>query len=233
MELANSSIVWIFAVLVLFIVIFQAIKFIALATKAGKEIGMTTVEVKSALKTGSIAAIGPSFAIVIVAISLIPFLGDPLTLLRIGVIGSAPIESVGASLGANAYGTELGSSDFNVQAFTTVVWTLCLGGVGWLVFTALATRSMSKVEKKVTNKNNKSKKIMTIVTTAAMVAAFGNLASAEMVKGFEYILVVITASLTMIILTTLSNKHKINWLREWSLGISILASLFVGSLAIL
>ncbi|UOQ94651.1 DUF5058 family protein [Halobacillus shinanisalinarum] len=232
MRLANSGIVWIIATLVLAIVVFQAIKFIMLAAKTSKEIGMSTEEVHSALKTGAIAAIGPSFAIIIVAISLIPLLGDPLTLMRIGIIGSAPIESVGASLGADAYGTGLGSSDFNYQAFTTVAWTLCLGGVGWLVFTALATKSMSKVEKKVTNKSEKSKKTMMVVTTAAMVAAFGNLASAEMIKGFAYILVVITASITMIISTSLANKHQLNWLREWSLGFSIIAGLFVGYFAL-
>ncbi|MFD2922276.1 DUF5058 family protein [Halobacillus naozhouensis] len=232
MRLANSGVVWIIATLVLTVVIFQAIKFIMLAAGASKEIGMSRGEVHSALKTGAIAAIGPSFAIIIVAISLIPLLGDPLTLMRIGIIGSAPIESVGATLGAEAYGTELGSSGFNYQAFTTVVWTLCLGGVGWLVFTALATKSMSRVEKKVTNKSEKSKKTMTIITTAAMVAAFGNLASAEMIKGFAYVLVVITSSLTMILFTSLANKHQLNWLREWSLGFSIIAGLFVGYFAL-
>ncbi|KKB44851.1 DUF5058 family protein [Bacillus thermotolerans] len=228
MQLASSWHIWIFALFVLAIVIFQAIKFISLAKGAGTEIGMTKKEINSALKTGAIAAIGPSFAIVIVAISLIPLLGDPLTLLRIGVIGSAPVESVGASLGAGAYGTELGSSGFNMEAFTAVVWTLCLGGSGWLIFAALATKSMSKLEAKATGKSEKNKRIMGIITTAAMVAAFGNLASAEMVKGFSYIVAVLVASATMVILTALGNKYKKNWLREWSLGIAILASLVVG-----
>ncbi|MCQ6277612.1 DUF5058 family protein, partial [Bacillus sp. V3B] len=65
-------------------------------------------------------------------------------------------------------------------------------------------------------------------TTAAIVAAFGNLASAEMVKGLEYIIAVFTASITMVILTTLANKLHMRWLSEWSLGIAILSSLVVG-----
>lgn len=228
MNLANSFPIWIFATIIIGIVIFQSIKFIQLAVKASKNVGMTQKEVKGAIKTGAIAAIGPSVAIVIVAISLIAFLGDPLTLIRIGIIGSAPIESVGATFGAQAYGAELGGTGYNREAFTTVAWVLCLGGIGWLVFTALATKSLSKVETKLTNKSKRSKQIMGIVTTAAMVAAFGNLASAEMIKGLAPIVVVIAASAAMIGLTKLADKFKLNWLREWTLGISILFSLLIG-----
>lgn len=228
LELANSPIIWIFAAIIIIIVIFQGFKFIQLAKQASKDVGMTKKEVNSALKTGAIAAIGPSIAIVIVAISLIAFLGDPLTLIRIGIIGSAPVESVGATMGANAYGTELGGAGYNAKAFTAVVWTLCLGGVGWLIFTALSTKSMSKIEKKITHKSAKSKQTMTIVTTAAMVAAFGNLASAEMIKGVAYVVVAIAAAVTMVLLTYLADRLNLKWLREWSLGLSIFVSLVIG-----
>ena len=228
MELANSPIIWIFAAVIMAIVIFQGIKFIQLAIRTSEDVGMSKKEVNSALKTGAIAAIGPSFAIVIVAISLIAFLGDPLTLIRIGIIGSAPVESVGASLAASAHGTELGGAGYNAQVFTTVVWTLCLGGVGWLIFTALATKSMSKIERKATNKSLKSKQTMAVITTAAMVGAFGNLTSAEMIKGLPYIIVAVVSGLTMVLASALANKHDLNWLREWSLGISILLSLCIG-----
>ncbi|MFC3040745.1 DUF5058 family protein [Virgibacillus xinjiangensis] len=228
MELANSSLIWVIASIVIGIVIFQSIKFIQLAAKASRDAGMSKQEVNSALKTGAIAAIGPSFAIVIVAISLIAFLGDPLTLMRIGVIGSAPIESVGASFGAEAAGASLGGENFSQTVFTAVVWTLCLGGMGWLLFTALATKSLGKLEKKLTSKGEKSKKTMSIFATAAMVAAFGNLASAEMIKGLAPVIVVIAASATMVIVSKISDKHQIKWLREWSLGLSILISLCIG-----
>ncbi|WP_029270545.1 DUF5058 family protein [Virgibacillus alimentarius] len=228
MKLANSPIVWMIAAAVIFVVIFQGIKFIQLAVNASGDVGMSKKEVRSALKTGAIAAIGPSFAIVIVAISLIAFLGDPLTLMRVGIIGSAPAESIGATMGANAYGVDLGGAGYNAQAFTAVAWTLCLGGLGWLVFTALSTKSMSKIEKKIVGKSAKSKQIMTIITTAAMTGAFGNLASAEMIKGMAYVVVAIVAALTMVFLTKLADKLKMDWLREWSLGLSIFVSLCIG-----
>lgn len=227
MEIANSSVMWVIASLVIGIVIFQSVKFIQLASKASIDVGMSKKEVRSALKTGAIAAIGPSIAIVIVAISLIAFLGNPLTLLRIGVIGSAPIESVGASFAAEASGASLGGEGFNEMVITAIVWTLCLGGMGWLLFTALFTKSLDNMEKKI-NKGKKGKQIMGVIATAAIVAAFGNLVSAELIKGLAPIVVAVVAATTMITATKLSERFQVSWLREWSLGLSILISLCFG-----
>ena len=104
MDFANSPVVWIFGSAIVALVIFQAIKFLSLSKKAAREIGMSDSEIKRAVKTGSITAIGPSIGIIIVAVSLISLIGNPLTMMRIGVIGSAPIESMGAQLSAESAG---------------------------------------------------------------------------------------------------------------------------------
>jgi hypothetical protein len=230
MKLANSPVVFLFAFLVVGVVIFQGLIFIRLAKKTSESVGMTKSEVKSALKVGAINAIGPSLGIMVIAISLITILGNPLTLMRIGVIGSAPIESMGATVAASAFGTELGASDFSEKAFVTVVWVLSLGGAGWLLVTALFTKSLGKIEKKVTGSSKrKGTPIMAIVSTAAMIAVFANLSFGEMVKGFDTTLVVAVSIITMVIVTLIANSRKgLNWLNEWSLGIAILVSLTVG-----
>src|SRR5690606_33556146 len=106
MRIANSYPLWIIASLVIGLVFFQAFKFISLATKTSASVGMSKQEVKTAIRAGAISSIGPSFAIIIIAISLLSLIGNPVTLVRIGIIGSAPIETVGASLGAEAAGAE-------------------------------------------------------------------------------------------------------------------------------
>lgn len=228
MELANSRVMWLVASLIIGIVIFQSIKFIQLASRASTDVGMTRKEVRSAVKTGAIAAIGPSIAIAIVAISLIAFIGNPLTMLRIGVIGSAPIESLGASLAAEASGATLGGEGYDKVVFTAIVWVLCLGGMGWLLFTALFTKSLGKMQNKMTEKGEKGQKLMGILATAAMIAAFGNLLSAELLKGFAPIIVIIAAAGTMVASMKLADKYNLAWLREWALGLSIVVSLCFG-----
>lgn len=228
MELANSKIVWIIAATVIGIVIFQNVKFIQLASKASLDAGMDKKDVKSAIKTGAIASLGPSIAIAIVAISLIAFLGNPLTMLRIGIIGSAPVESAGATLAAEAAGASLGGEGYSKQVFTAIAWVLCLGGSGWLLFTVLFTKSLGKFQKNLAAKGKKAQTIMGVVASAAMIAAFGNLVSAELIKGIPFIVVAVVAAGFMVAAMKIANKFNISWLREWALGLAILISLFVG-----
>ena len=229
LKVANSFPVWIIAALVIGVVIFQAIVFIRLASKTAPSVGLTTGEVKSIVRTGAISSLGPSFAIIIVAISLITFLGNPVTLMRIGIVGSAPIETVGASLGAEAAGSELGSSTFTELAFTTAVWVMCLGGMGWLLVTALFTKSLGKFQEKISKKSS-NVKLLSIVSTAAMIGAFGYFGAGQMIKGINETVVFIAAFLIMPVIIWASNKFKMNWLREWSLGLVIVVGLSIGLL---
>lgn len=229
LKVANSFPIWIIAALVIGIVIFQAVVFIRLASKTAPSVGLTTLEVRSVVRTGAISSLGPSFAIIIVAISLITFLGNPVTLMRIGIVGSAPIETVGASLGAQAAGSELGSSIFTEQAFTTAVWVMCLGGMGWLLVTALFTKSLGKFQEKISRKNS-NVRLLSIVSTAAMIGAFGYFGAGQMIRGINETVVFIAAFLVMPVIIWASNKFKMNWLREWSLGLVIVVGLSIGLL---
>ena len=229
MKLANSFPLWIIAALVIATVIFQAVIFIRIASKAAPSVGMTGKEVKSAIRTGAISSLGPSFAIVIVAISLITFLGNPVTMMRIGIVGSAPVETVGASLGAQAAGSELGSSNFTELAFTNAIWVMCLGGMGWLLFTALFTKSLGKVQGKLAGKSN-NVQLLGIVSTAAMIGAFAYFGSGQMIKGINETVVFLAAFLIMPVIMWASTKFKASWLREWSLGLVILVGISIGFL---
>ncbi|WP_096439130.1 DUF5058 family protein [Alteribacter populi] len=225
LQAAQSLPVWIFAAIVVAIVIFQAIIFLIVSVKTAPEIGMSSEETKRAFRTGVISSLGPSFGIAIVIISLITILGAPFTLMRIGIIGSAPTELTAAGVGANAFGTELGADGFNLQAFTTVVWTMCLGGTGWLIFAALFTKSLGNTQTKVVKKNPK---IMVIISTAAMLGAFAYLASQQMVQGYSHAIAAIVSGLSMMALLTFANKKGIKWLSEWALGIALIIGMTIG-----
>lgn len=227
MKVANSFPMWIIAMLVVGTVIFQAVMFIRIASRASADVGLTKSEVRAAVRTGAISSLGPSFAIIIVAISLITFIGNPVTLMRIGIVGSAPIETVGASLGAQAAGVDLGSPEFSPQAFTNAIWVMTLGGMGWLLFTALFTKSLGKMEAKVAKKKS-NVTLMKAVSTAAMIGAFSYLGGSEMVKGVNESIVFVIAFLVMPVILWASNRFKASWLKEWSLGLIIVVGISVG-----
>ncbi|WP_353625851.1 DUF5058 family protein [Bacillus sp. JCM 19041] len=126
MELARSGSFWMFAIIVVLVVMVQSIVFFRLALRTSESVGLTDAEVKASVKSGAIASIGPSLGILIVAISLMSLIGDPLTLMRIGIVGSAPTESMGASIAAESVGTTLGTTSVTPEILSLVVWTLCL-----------------------------------------------------------------------------------------------------------
>src|SRR5699024_2437192 len=174
MDFANSPVVWIFGSAIVALVIFQEIKFLSLSNKAASEIGMSDSEIKRAVKTGSITAIGPSIGSIIVAVSLISLIGNPLTMMRIGVVGSASIESMRAQLSVESAGATLAGEGFTPEIFNLVVWTLCIGGAGWMIFTFFATPYLSKIQTNLTSKP-KGEYLMSIIASGAMIAVFGSL----------------------------------------------------------
>lgn len=224
LEFANSPVVWIFASAIIALVIFQAIKFLSLSKKVAKKEGFTDQEIGTAIKTGLITAIGPSVGIIIVAVSLISLIGNPLTMMRIGVIGSAPIELMGAQLSAESAGVELAGNGFTPEMFNLVVWTLCIGGAGWMIVTFFATPYLSKVQEKISAKKGGSA-ILGIIATGALIGVFGSLTTAEMLKGNAHIFTAIVAIAVSSLITYIAAKTNKGWLKEWSLGISILVSL--------
>ncbi|QQK79357.1 DUF5058 family protein [Salicibibacter cibi] len=226
-EVANSAPFWIFAFIIIGIVIFQAIIFLRIAKKSAPDVGMTQRDERIAMRTGLITAIGPSVAVAIVIISLITILGSPITLMRIGIIGSAATESGAAQVGANAFGTELGGDDFPIEALATVVWTMFLGGMGWLIVVALFTKQLGKTQKKI-EKNNP--KIMSSVTLAAMLGAFGFLVSDEMIISINHTIAGIVAVGSMIGFMIIADKLDIAWIKEWSLGFSMVIGMTVAHL---
>ncbi|HLQ73572.1 MAG TPA: DUF5058 family protein [Bacillota bacterium] len=227
MELANSGMLWAIASVIVGIVFFQAFKFMSLASKASGSVGMTKKDVRAAVRTGAISSIGPSFAIVIIAISLISLIGNPVALIRIGIIGSAPIETVGATLGAQAAGSELGTDSFTKQAFTAAVWVMCLGGMGWLIFTALFTKSLGKIQKKASS-TPKRMSLFKVVSTGAMIGAFGYLGTSQMIVGLGASAVLLVSAVSMPIIMAIAKKYNMSWMKEWSLGLVVLIGLILG-----
>jgi hypothetical protein len=208
-------------------VIFQAIVFYRIAKEAAPAAGLNQEEVRRAARTGFISSIGPSFGIAIVIISLLALLGSPITLMRIGIVGSAATETAAAQIGANAFGVDLGGDGFNMQAFTTMVWTMCLGGMGWLLFTLFFTKSLGKTESKVRKKNPK---VMAVVSLAAMLGAFGYLLTEQMVNGINYAVAAVVSLTIMVVIMKVADRTNISWLREWSLGISMVFGMVGGTL---
>lgn len=225
---AQSIPMWIMAILVVCLVLLQAILFAALANKFSAKTKVLTREERiSAIRTGVISAIGPAVGIFIIAVGLISRIGAPVTFMRVGVIGSAGYELMAAQFGAQGYGVQLGGPGYNYQAMTNAVWTMALGGCGWLIFTALFTKSLGKLQVKVASSDPK---LFGVIGTTASLGAFSYLVGQQVRGGGGPMTALIASGITMMIVQKVTERPSLRWLREWGLGISMVVGMFVATI---
>ena len=106
MQLANSSTMAILCAITILIVLLQPVLFVMLAIRRGKELEMTSEEMKEAARSSAIFSIVPSLPIVVSYLLLVPLLGRYFPWLRLSVVGSATYETMVANMAAQAFGME-------------------------------------------------------------------------------------------------------------------------------
>lgn len=233
--IANGAALWLLAIVIVSVVVVQAMMYLRMTLNFSEKFAILTPEDRSVIyKTAVINSIGPAVAIFFVAVSLIAMVGGPVTLMRIGVIGSAVFEFVAADLGAKAVGAELGTDSFDLTAFTAAVWVMTLGGMGWLITTLVMTKSLDRAQDKLSVSNPA---LIKAVGTATPIAIFIILAANKAVDknwlsdisiAVDDLAAIAVSAGLMVILNRAGRSRA--WLREWAVGFSLIAGITVGYL---
>lgn len=222
LSLANTPVLWICALGVFLVIAIQSVIYMKAARKAAVAAGMTPQELKTSFRTGAVAAIGPSLAVVLVAIAILALFGTPATMLRIGLIGSVQYETAAASIAAGSAGAELGGPNYDQSVFTIAFFAMSLGGAMWMVATLILTPLLKRGEHRLEKVNPA---LMTIVPGAALLAAFLSLGLAEVPKSTVHAITLAASAGVMAGCLALARLPGMRWLREWGLGIAILLGL--------
>ncbi|MDD6441347.1 MAG: DUF5058 family protein [bacterium] len=224
LQIANSLPMWIACGLAVGLVVVQAAVFAKNAWSAGKKMGITEKQMKSAVKSSAITSIGPSIVILSGMLSLLISVGGPMAWMRLSLIGSVMFESIAAGIGTSSVGVQLGADALTPEALTMAVWAMILGSIGWVVFATFSADKMEKVQEKVAGGN--PAKLMSIAT-AAIIGAFSAMSAQHITKLNKNSIACILGAVIMGALITLGEKKNIKWLKEWNLTISILAALVI------
>mgnify|MGYP004461182613 CR=1 FL=1 len=228
LAIANSWPVWICALVCVGVIVVQSIYFAKLCYKNAPLAGLTKQECGKSFRSGMITAIGPSISCFIGAISMITVVGGPLAWMRLSMIGAAATELTVASIGADAYGVELGGAGYDITVMSNSWLMMALNGCGWLLVVLLLTPRMEKVRQKVSHGDDTW---LNLITCSASIALFSYKACESFVKIVKVPPVAwaaITGTVVMYICIKLSEKAK--WLKEYGLGIAIIAGIVVGAL---
>lgn len=78
-------------------------------------------------------------------LSLMLYVGAPLAWLRVDFIGSVSYELQGANFAAEGMGIELGTAAMDASYLSTASIVMTAGCIGWVVFAALFSDKMEKV----------------------------------------------------------------------------------------
>ncbi|MHC3437439.1 DUF5058 family protein [Natrialbaceae archaeon A-gly3] len=225
MDVANSPWLWISAAPVVLMVLIQAGLFLRRSWKNGKEMGLSDGQLKTGLKTGVISAIGPAVAVLAAMLALIATVGGPIAWMRLSVIGSVAFELPAAEIGISQLGFGFGDEGITETAFATAVWTMTLGGIGWLLVAAIGTPHMETARQKIVSGRDA---LLPIITAGAMLGAFGYFVSGEVTSGAPEAGSAAIGGLVMLALLKIADEKGIQWIREWALGTAMAVGLLVG-----
>lgn len=225
---ANAPFLWVMALAVFGVIILQTAIYMRAAKVAGPALGFTRQDLRQSFKSGGIAALGPSLAVVIVAVALLVLFGTPAVLVRIGLVGSAATETSSASLAAGTMDAELGGAGWTPEVFAVAFLAMALSGGMWMIATLVLTPMLKRGDTKLRAVNPA---LMAIVPSAALLAAFASLGVAELPKSAIHILTVTVSAIVMAVCLLLSRRFQAPWLREWGLGFSIITALVVAYFA--
>ncbi len=225
---ANSWQVWLCTLICIAMVLVQSAWFARLCYKNAPLVGLSKRDCFKSFQCGMVTAIGPSLSCFISAISMITVVGGPLAWLRLSMIGAAPTELIGAATGAAAYGVEMGGEGYNMTVMANSWMTMTLNGSGWLIVVLLLTPSLEKIRTKMGGGDSVW---LNLITCSASIGLFSYMATQYYVQIKSVppaAWSAITGTVVMYICIKLSD-HAV-WLKEYGLGIAIVAGIFVGAL---
>ncbi len=233
--IANGWILWGFAICLISVVIVQAFLYLRLTLAFSDQFQILSAPERTKVyKTATINSVGPAVAIFFIAVSLITMVGGPVTLMRVGVIGSAVFEFVAADAGAKAAGAQLGTDSYTLQAFTTSVWVMTLGGMGWLLSAFFLTKNLDTAQHRL---NAANPALIRAMATATPIAIFSTLIVNTVIDKHwlsdisvevDDLAAIVAGGAAMALLTRLGRRWP--WLREWSVGLSLVVGITVGYL---
>lgn len=174
------------------------------------------------MRSAMFTAIGPSFAPVIVLLSLVAVLGTPTTWMRMNDIGAARTELAMSNLAAGVLGGELQVGVFTPEMFGAATWGMALNNVGWMLVVLLLTHRMSKAISWMNTKYNP--KWIKLMMGGAMIGLFAYLTANSVVgKTSPYVIAAVAAATCMVIISKTLKKYP--RLQEVALGISMIVGM--------
>lgn len=220
---------WIFAALLIGLVIVQAVLFLRVALKQNKKHNYFSKEdIGHFLKIGSVSVLGPSFSAMVVAISLIALVGSGLTFMRVGVIGAPAYEMVIANTAAATLGVEFNSPSFTESALVLCGFGMALASIPYFITTPIELRLLDKASSK-SNTGKKKRSFIPYLSKAAMMGLMASLAISYLNKPASWFAFAAAAATAIGLIKFVAKSGK-KGLMDWIVAIVMLVGMTAGQI---
>ena len=221
---------WIFAFLLIAIVVIQACWFLRLALRYNKKHNyFTKEEVGHLLKMGSVSVLGPAFSVVVVAISLIAMVGSGLTFMRVGVIGAAGYEMMIATTAAETIGVQFNTPEFNESVLVLCGFGMAFASIPYFISTPIELMIMDKAAAKAGGKAKDKPSFIPYLGKAAMMGLMGSFAVSYLASPINWVAFLTAAAVVILIIKRVAKTEK-KGLMDWCITIAMLCGMTVAQI---
>lgn len=222
LSIANAPMLWVMVIPTVIAMCAQAYIFIRDAMKAGPLVGLTKEDTKVAIRAGAICSFGPGMSMFTVMIAFMSIMGGPFAWLRLSIIGTITTEMLGATAGATALGMELGGPEYGIIGFCNSIWVITLNTWGFFLVNLLFAHRIESVKAVVDRYDTN---MFNAVGNCVMIGCVAKFLSGQVVGGTAKIVAAVSGFVIMLILMKISEKAP--RLKEFALGLSMLAAIFI------
>lgn len=215
------------AVVILF-VIAMSIRFIVMAWKRAKKIGLDPKVLRRVAISSAIFTIAPAVSILLGVIALSRALGFPLPWLRLSVIGALTYETPAAASAASAMGTDLSNLITDPVVFAAIAWVMTLGIIPGPVLVPTIGKKIENGVMRIRQKDEKWGSLFMTALFLGMISAFLGMIFAtvsEGLRGWIPCFVMIASALIMCVCAVFVKVLHWKWMEDYALPISMLGGM--------
>ena len=219
---------YIIAALVIVFVLAQSVFFLVRALRRGKELGISSAQLKKTVIATSVFTIAPAISILLGVVTLSKFLGIPLPWIRMSVIGALTYELPAATSTANALNISLSELIRDPKVYSAIAWVMTLGILPSIILPPVLMKKIRGGMMKLQSKDAKWSDIFMTSLFLGMISAFLGMVFADIrggIAGWIPIFVLLVSVLAMAVCGLLIKKCKMQWLETYAMAISMIAAM--------
>lgn len=224
----NNTFMYCLVAVVIVFVIAMSVRFIVLAWRRAKKLGISTQVLRRTAISAAVFTIVPAISILLGVIALSKALGFPLPWLRLSVIGALTYETPAAASAAQAVGMDLSQLITDPKVFAAIAWVMTLGIIPGVFYIPFLMKRIQGGLSKLKSRDEAWSAIFMDALFLGMISAFLGMIFKDIrcgLSGWIPVFVMLVSALLLALCGLIMKKFKIKWLEDFALPICMLSSM--------